>query len=100
MRTKSIMLLSSVSALVVPSAALTCDMEGPGGRFSAFAHMSANMDQASPQPTAPAQSSTPASYKDDSRDPEPFEPTPTDYNAPATAPSTSDAKPSEEAVTR
>ena len=98
MRTKSIILLSTASALAIPAAASACDLEGPGSRFSAFAHMTANPDPAPPQ--ADTTATTRAPYKDDSRDPQAAQPTPVDYNAPSAPAPADDVKPADEAVTR
>ena len=103
MRAKSFLLLSSATALAVPSAAFACDLEGPGSRFSAFAHMMANHALADVQPDALAPPQRPVSYKDDSRDARSVD-TPSsdtvDYNAPASGTSATDTNPSGEAVLR
>lgn len=99
MRAKTIILLSTASALALPSAAFACDMEGPGSRFSAFAHMMANPDTAPPQPNPAPSTTAPASYSDDSRA-KTTEPTPVDYNTPPSTTPAADTKPSDEAMTR
>lgn len=100
MRARSIILLSSASALALPSAALACDLEGPGSRFSAFAHLVVQDPPAQSDASASVPAPQPVTYKDDSRDPKSVEPAPTDYNKPAETPSGSGAEPAGEAITR
>ena len=98
MRIRPILLLSSAS-LAIPSGAAACDLEGPGGRYSAFAHMAAAMDQTSSSPEVLSPPSAKSSYNDDSRSPA-ADTTPTDYNTPSTSAPATDAEPSGKAVTR
>lgn len=96
MRAKSIVMLSGLSVLAIPTATLACDLEGPGGRFSPFAHMNAIYGQ-SAQVDASATAAT--TYSDDSRDARTVDAEAVDYNAPP-APVTTDSEPSGEVYTR